>query len=73
MFCGSFLFLKAGEKMLCPLCKCEMRIERTSYEATGDNSPDTKTLIFAKQDFVCRNDQCENYGRIVKSVETQLN
>ena len=41
--------------MLCNLCKCEMRIEGSGYEAEGDDSPDTKTLIFIKQEFVCRN------------------
>lgn len=59
--------------MLCNLCKCEMRIEGSGYEAEGDDSPDTKTLIFIKQEFVCRNPRCANYGRVVETAKTQLN
>ncbi len=59
--------------MLCPLCKCEMRIEGSQYEATGDESPETRTLIFLRQEFVCRNPQCGNYGRTVETTKTQLN
>ena len=51
----------------------QMRNEGSGYEAEGDDSPDTKTLIFIKQEFVCRNPQCANYGRVVETAKTQLN
>lgn len=58
--------------MICPKCKCEMRIAATRIEVTGDNSPDTTTKVMTVQDLSCRSPKCDNFNRIVTSVKTEL-
>lgn len=58
--------------MICPKCKCEMRIAATRTEVTGDKSPDTPTKVMTVQDLVCRSAQCDNFNRIVKTIKTEL-
>lgn len=58
--------------MLCPKCRCEMRIEATRTVAEGDKSPDTETKVYTEQDLVCRNPACPDHGQVVQTVRTQL-
>lgn len=55
--------------MLCPKCKVEMLAKNQRLTFEGDESPDTETKAFLTSDFVCRNPQCENYGRVVDTVD----
>lgn len=58
--------------MLCPLCKCEMRIGGSRTVVEGDTSPDTETRVYTEQDLVCRNPACDNRDRVVETVRTRL-
>ena len=58
--------------MLCPLCKCEMRIGATRTVVEGDNSPDTETKVYTEQDLGCRNTACDNRDHVVETVRTRL-
>lgn len=58
--------------MLCPKCKCEMRISTTETSVEGDESPLTQTKVYTVQTLCCRNPACENFGRATQTVRTQL-
>ena len=51
--------------MKCPLCNTEMRIVSTSYVQNEGK-------IFSKQIFTCRNKNCSNFGKEVKTVYAPL-
>lgn len=46
--------------MKCPLCNTEMRIKSTSYVSNAGQ-------IYAKQILTCRNKNCKNFGKDVKT------
>ncbi len=54
--------------MVCPRCKHECRVSDTRRVIIGDNSPDTETKLFLEQDFTCRDPQCVDYGKVVKTI-----
>jgi hypothetical protein len=59
--------------MKCPLCNVEAYIHKTYNRVEGDNSPDTETKVFTVQELYCRNKNCENNGKLIQTVEHQLN
>lgn len=59
--------------MKCPLCNVEAFINRTYNRVEGDNSPDTETKVYTVQEMSCRNKNCDNYNKVIASVEHQLN
>lgn len=59
--------------MLCPQCKIDMTVKDGGIELEGDKSPDTETIVFQKQEFLCRNKVCPNYGKIVFENKVKLN
>ena len=58
--------------MKCPLCQVEMRIFRSRNVVENDDTPDVQTKLFILQDMSCRNENCENYEKIVLTVKTEL-
>lgn len=48
--------------MICPSCPAvkEMDICRTEFVVTGDNSPNTGTLLFNVPIFKCSNPDCKD-------------
>lgn len=59
--------------MKCPLCDVEAIISNTYMKVEGDKSPDTETKVFTVQEFSCRNKQCSNHGKVIGTLEHQLN
>ncbi len=51
--------------MKCPLCKTEMRIKASSYVMN-------EGTLSMKQEFVCRNKNCANFGKVVKTQYNPL-
>lgn len=51
--------------MKCPLCPVEPIVNNAGKSITGDNSPDTPTKIYDRINFVCRNPQCPNFGKVI--------
>ena len=51
--------------MKCPLCKTEMRIKSSSYVQNEGK-------LFKKMIFTCRNKDCKNFGKEVKSTYLPL-
>ena len=51
--------------MKCPLCNVEMRIVKSGYVTNGNK-------LFTRQTFSCRNKECPNYGKDVKTVYNAL-
>lgn len=58
--------------MQCPICKTEMRITSVRTEVVGDESKDRQTEVYTVQELVCRNKQCQNYGKAVDTVRTKI-
>lgn len=58
--------------MICKKCGLEGMIDQVQHRVTGDNSPDTETHVFVVQKFVCRNPQCEDYGKEIGEEESRL-
>lgn len=58
--------------MLCKSCQNDMLIKRNSYEVTGDNSPDTKTVVSSRLCFFCVNKNCTEYGKEVMGEPVKL-
>ncbi len=52
--------------MICPECRNEMYICGSTLRVSGDQSPDTETVVERVLRFVCRNPQCAK-----KSVEQE--
>lgn len=44
--------------MICPECRNEMYICGSVLRVSGDESPDTKTVVERVLRFICRNPQC---------------
>ena len=59
--------------MKCPLCNVEAFISSTYNKVEGDNSPDTETKVYTVQEMSCRNKNCDNYNKVVATVEHRLN
>ena len=51
--------------MKCPLCNTEMRIKSTDY-VTNEGR------IYARQILTCRNRNCNNFGKDVKTLYSPL-
>ena len=51
--------------MKCPKCEVEMRISK-SQNVLKDNK------LFRRLTFMCRNKECENYNKEVKTEELEL-
>ena len=49
------------------------RIERNRIEVSGDESPDTETVVKRILTFVCRNPQCGHCGEEVGETEIKIN
>lgn len=58
--------------MKCPLCNVEMAINASRYKVDGDNSSETETKLYIEQDIVCRNKNCTNFGKVVKTIKNPL-
>ena len=58
--------------MLCPKCKTLLCIQKTYQRVEGDASPDTPTKVFTVQELMCRNKKCENFEKIVHTVQTMI-
>lgn len=58
--------------MLCPLCKTEMVINASRTKVEGDESPNTQTVVYIEQDMMCKNQQCENNGKVVDHRRSYL-
>lgn len=52
--------------MQCPLCNTEMRIKSSDYVTNG-------SVVSARMILTCRNKQCANFGKDVKTIYTPLN
>jgi len=46
--------------MKCPLCNTEMRINSSSYVMN-------EGTLSMKQEYICRNKTCANFGKVVKA------
>ena len=57
--------------MVCPKCKVECRVTKNTPVITGDNSADTATKLFRVLEFTCRNKQCADYGKVVKTIRDE--
>lgn len=54
----------------CPKCKTALQISNSYYKTTGDDSPDTPTIVTLCMEQICVNPACENHdGRIVDTIE----
>ena len=51
--------------MLCPKCNVEMRVDESGYVQNEGK-------IYLKQTFTCRNKNCSNHGKEVKSIYMPL-
>ncbi|WP_034452447.1 hypothetical protein [Butyrivibrio sp. AE2032] len=51
--------------MKCPLCNTEMRITATDYVVNNGN-------LFTRQILTCRNKNCQNFGKEVKTIYTPM-
>jgi len=49
--------------MLCSKCRCEMRIHKSYFKVTGDQSPDAQTQVIQVQELICKNPQCSEYSQ----------
>lgn len=49
--------------MLCPKCKCELRIHKSYLRITGDKSPDTPAKAEQVLELVCKNPQCAAFNQ----------
>ena len=49
--------------MICKECGLEMRVTGSQYGFEGDDSPDTKTKLFAVLTLACRNPNCAACGK----------
>jgi len=58
--------------MLCPLCKCEMRITGSRLVLEHDDTPDIPTQLFREIDLSCVNEKCPNNGTVVETIKDEL-
>jgi len=58
--------------MKCPRCNIEARISRSRYVTENDDNPDKQTKLFLEQSFTCRNPQCTDYGKVIRTVRNPL-
>ena len=58
--------------MVCPKCNVVAKIGATRYVTEGDNDPKTETKLFIEQQFVCRNPQCIECGKIIGTKRNRL-
>ena len=58
--------------MLCPKCNIEAAIRDTRYVAENDDTPEKETKLFIKQSVYCRNPNCADYGKIVRTIKHQI-
>jgi hypothetical protein len=49
--------------MICPQCGLEAIIHSVNTQIRGDDSPDTRTEIFRRMVFHCRNPRCKSFGK----------
>jgi hypothetical protein len=50
---------------LCPKCNSLLRVNASKYVIRDGK-------LYMVQDLVCRNDKCENNGKVVKTIEHEL-
>lgn len=58
--------------MLCESCKTDMFIADCSYEAEGDSSPDTKTMVYYRPIFACINHNCHAFQKRIDGERVKL-
>lgn len=58
--------------MKCPKCNTEAKIVKTQYVAENDDSPDIPTKLYIEQLFACRNPQCVDFEKVIKTVRNPL-
>lgn len=59
--------------MLCPKCKCELRINKSYLRVTGDKNPDTQTQVEQVLEFVCKNPQCTSFNQTTEQSHIVYN
>lgn len=58
--------------MTCPLCKIEMRIANSKNVVEHDDTPNEATRLYVVQELKCRNEQCQNFNKLVDTVKIEL-
>ena len=55
--------------MLCPVCKVEMRIKSSGHVLKKEGEIER---LYMKQDLACRNPNCTNHEKVVKTIYNEL-
>ena len=58
--------------MKCEVCGVDAFISKSEMVVEGDNSPDTKTKIFQRLHFQCRNKECTNFEKEIGTKDIQV-
>lgn len=58
--------------MKCPKCNIEMAITASRNVVVDDNTADKETKLYIEHDLSCRNRNCDNHGKVVKTTRNQL-
>ena len=58
--------------MKCPLCNIDMHITGSKNIIEHDDTPNEETKLYRLQELRCRNENCENYNRVVETLKIEL-
>lgn len=57
---------------LCPKCKIALLVKDGGYKPVNDDTPDKSTEIYYVQHQYCNNPICEDYDKIVNTINHKL-
>ena len=49
-----------------------MKIIKSRNVVTNDDTPDEETKLFREMDYSCPNKSCDNNGKVVETVRTEI-
>ena len=58
--------------MKCEKCGLEGLIYSSETDVEGDKSPETKTKVFEKMHFMCRNEKCGNFRKEIGTERVEI-
>ena len=58
--------------MECVECKSKLVISKTGYRAENDDTPNVPTRMICYQELSCLNEKCERKGKVVDTIEHDL-